>query len=231
MVVTVFSPAGIVTATSCIDTFIESIQDEEVITQKSIRIEGLPHSYVFWDKFVLTFNILNQNNYDYRLLNELDKLAHKWESRPLISEFMPYVKKMILDTHIQIIGVMSGYDLNENNIEEQYVYQILGENIRRINRDDNGVLNYNCVYLEKDPYIGKLFQSTKMLNGNDWENIDCIRIRCDLFSISKAIDLCSFMLKTSFYMENMHNANYSDPLKIETSIVRCNEIEIKTINI
>ena len=231
MIVTVFTPNGIVTATSSTDIFYENIGEGDMLVQKSIRVEGLPHTYLFWDKYVLTYNSLNLNSYENRLIEELNNLSNKWETVPPIQDFMPYVKKMIVDTHIQFIGILTGYDYNEKGVLSPYVYQILGENIRRINLDNEGNVNYNCVYLEKEPYVGKLFQGTKLRNGDSWEETNGVRLRCDLYSISKAIDLCSFMIKTNYYMENLNTSNYATPLPVEITITTCNRIDSKTINI
>lgn len=231
MVVTVFTPNGIVTATSSSDLFYENIEEDDMLVRKSIRVEGLPHTYLFWDKYVLTYNSLNLNSYENRLIEELNNLSNKWETVPPIQDFMPYVKKMIVDTHIQFIGILTGYDYNEKGVLSPYVYQILGENIRRINLDNEGNVNYNCVYLEKEPYVGKLFQGTKLRNGDSWEETNGVRLRCDLYSISKAIDLCSFMIKTNYYMENLNTSNYATPLPVEITITTCNRIDSKTINI
>lgn len=75
---------------------------------------------------------------------------------------MPYLKKLLVDNRFQIIGIVAGYDQDVNERTTPFVYQILGENIRRINLDDEGHLNYNCVYLEREPVVGKLLQQTKI---------------------------------------------------------------------
>lgn len=231
MVVTVFTPNGIVTATSSIDIFYENIVEEDVLIQKRICIEDLPHTYIFWDKYVLTYNCLNQNLYENRLISELNNLSKRWETVPSITEFMPYVKKMIIDTHIQFIGILTGYDHDEKGIFSPYVYQILGESIRRINIDNDGNVNFNCVYLEKEPFVGKLFQGTKLRNGDNWEDTNNIRLRCDLYSISKAIDLCNFMIKTNYFMDNLNTSYYKNPIPMEITILTYNNIETKKITI
>ena len=108
---------------------------------------------------------------------------------------------MYMDNHIQIIGIVAAYDIDKNGMIMPFVYQILGENIRRINLDNNGCLNYNCVYLEKTPLVGKLLQQTQIKNGDIWEENPAVKLRCDLYSISKSIDICRFMLRTSHYLK------------------------------
>ena len=39
------------------------------------------------------------------------------------------------------------------------------------------------------------------------------------------------MLRTSDYVENVNSASYDDPLKADVSIITCDNIETKTMNI
>ena len=144
---------------------------------------------------------------------------------------MPYLKKLLVDNNIQIIGVVAAYDKDKGLSNIPFVYQILGENIRRINLDTEGHLNYNCVYLEKSPYIGKLLQQTQIKNGDIWEDNQAVKLRCDLFSIHKSIDLCRFMLRTNYYVENINSALYDNPLKADVTIITKEKIETKLMDI
>ena len=194
-------------------------------------MEGLPHNYTFWGRYSLTYNSLNSYAIESNILIEFETLSEQWESVPSIVEFMPYFKKMLIDHQIQIIGIMAAYDSNQSEAAMPFVYQILGDSIRRINIDNEGRLNYNCVYLEKTPYISRLLRQTQIKNGNLWEDCPAVRLRCDLYSVQKSIDLCRFMLRTSQYVENINSALYDTPLKADISIITPNGIETKIMNI
>ena len=68
-------------------------------------------------------------------------------------------------------------------------------------------------------------------NGDEWEENQAVRLRCDLFSIEKSIDLCRFMLRTSHYVENINSTLYDSPLKADVSIITKDKIETKIIEI
>lgn len=231
MVVTVFTPISIVVATASYDCFYDYIDTEEGNVLTQIKMNGLPHTHTFWGKYIFTFNCLNPYAYESDLLPKLRELAEKWDAVPPIKEFMPYLKKLFVDSHIQVIGIMAAYDKDINGILTPFVYQILGENIRRINLDNEGNLNYNCAYLEKKPHIGKLLQQIKIRNGDLWEEHPAINLRCDLYSIQKSIDLCRFMLRTSDYVENINSASIDDPLEADVSIITYDKIETKKMKI
>ena len=231
MIVTVFSPIGIVVATASYDKFYDYIDSDEGEILSPITIEGLPHNYLFWGKYSLTYNNLNSYSSDLGFLSKLEELESKWDAIPPITEFMPYLKKMLVDNHIQIIGVVAAYDKEKELSDIPFVYQILGENIRRINLDTEGHLNYNCIYLEKIPHIGKLLQETQIKNGDIWEENKAVKLRCDLYSIQKSIDLCRFMLRTSYYVENINSASYDNPLKADVTIITKEKIETQLMDI
>lgn len=231
MVVSVFTPNGIVVATASYDSFYNYIDSEDGTLFSPIHIEGLPHTYTFWGQYSLTFNTLNQYVYESPLLTDFAQLSNRWDSIPPIFEFMPYLKKLIMEKHFHLIGVMAAYNKSDDGLMVPYVYQILGESIRRINLDNDGKINYNCVYLEKNPHIGKLLQKTKLQNGEQWEENPATQLRCDLFSISKSIDLCRFMLRTSHYVENINSAMYDIPLKADVSIITEKGVETQLLNI
>ncbi len=231
MIATVFVPDGIVVATASFDSYNEYIESEEGTLISPIKMEGLQHTYLFWKRFSLTFNGLNPYMTELGIFDKFEDLSRKWESAPTITEFMPYLKKLLIDNHIQIIGVIAAYDIDKNGKVEPFVYQILGENIRRINLDNDGHINYNCVYLEKTPIVGKLLQQTQIKNGDIWEKNSAVKLRCDLYSISKSIDICRFMLRTYHYVENINSTRYDCPLKADISIITRGTVEVKLIDI
>ena len=231
MIATVFTPNGIVVATASYDKFYEYLESDDGTILSPITMDGLPHNYLFWGKYSLTYNILNSYSAEFSILSKFDELAGKWDAIPPIAEFMPYLKKLLVDNNIQIIGVVAAYDKDKGLSNIPFVYQILGENIRRINLDTEGHLNYNCVYLEKSPYIGKLLQQTQIKNGDIWEDNQAVKLRCVLFSIHKSIDLCRFMLRTNYYVENINSALYDNPLKADVTIITKEKIETKLMDI
>lgn len=231
MIATVFTPNGIVVSTASCDSFYDYLESEEGTMLSPIKIEGLPHTFIFWEKYLLTFNVLNSYSVGNNVLYYFEELSKRWSSTPQIKDFMPYLKKLIVDNHIQIIGVLAAYAFDKNEVIVPYVYQILGENIRRINLDNEGNINYNCVYLEKIPHIGKLLQHTQIKNGDTWEEYSAVRVRCDLFSIQKSIDLCRFMLRTSHYIENINCTLYDTPLKADISIITKDKVETLLMDI
>ena len=65
------------------------------------------------------------------MVEKFEDLSQKWNFTPPIVELMPYLKKLLVDNHIQLIGIVAGYDKDKNGKDVPYVYQILGENIRK----------------------------------------------------------------------------------------------------
>ena len=231
MIVSVFGPCGIITATASHDTFYEMQEYDEDVFALPYIIKGMPHTFTFWKKYVLIYNSITQNAYNDQMRPYLASLERKWDAAPHIKEFMPYLKKLILDNRIQIIGVVSAYCEEEGTRDVPFVYQILGEQIRRVNIDDNKNINYNCICLEKDPIVGRLLRKVKLLNGDIWEEAAEYRFRYDLFSISKSIDFCSFVIKTNHYINNANTTEYGNPLSMDISIVTPDSIEIIQKNI
>lgn len=225
MIASIFGPNGIIIATSAVDVFYEMLDGEEHPSLNPLKINGLPHIYSFWNKYILVYKQMSSYAYDSSLIERLHELECKWENPPQIIEFMPYVKKLIIDYKYQLIGIVSGYNLVDNKITP-FVYQICGDSIRRVNVDDSGNLIFNCIYLEKSPIVWKLLQKTKVLNGDNWEEFPDIRIRYDLLSIDKSIDLCRFLIKTNYFVNNIHTELYTNQLEMELAIIQPFKIEI-----
>ena len=230
MVATVFGPLGIVSATLARDFFFEAQVEHETTFLNPISVDDLPHQFVFWERYVLLYGYMNQYSFESKIQIAFSALMSRWDYMPKIQEFMPYLKKMIIDEKIQIIGIMSAYEECEG-LNIPYVYQILGESICRINTDSDGKVIFNCAYLETEPCVGKLFQPTRIQNGNIWENTRGVRPRCDLYSIKKSLDLCRFMLRTGYYAENVNMASCDTPLSADVAIVTPESIEMKVLNI
>ena len=231
MIVSVFGPCGKVTATASCDTFFDIRNDGEDIITLPMNIQGLPHTHSFWGKYMLVFNCINQNAYDAQIQQHFSALTNRWNEIPHIKDFMPYLKKLIVDNHIQIIGVVSAYCENEGEGKMPYVYQILGEEIRRVNIDNSGNLNYNCICLEKEPILGKLLRKVKLRNGDTWEEIDELRFRYDLFSVTKSIDFCEFVVKTNFFLNNINTVMYNRPMCADITIVTPDSVDTLQKNI
>lgn len=230
MIVSVFCPYGIVTASAGNDTFLEMREENKQRILLPINMMGLPHNYVFWNKYALTYNVMNPHMLDSSFEDCLRVIENTWASAPNLSDFAEHLKKMLVTHKFQILGIISGFDCVDKS-EIPYVYQILGENIRRANVDIEGNIMYNCIYLEKTPLIWKLMQKSKILNGDSWEECKEIHLRCDLFSLEKSVDLCCFLLKTGNFIRNINSAKYREKLDIELIIQQTNNIEISKIHI
>ena len=126
MIATVFTPNGIVVATASYDKFYEYLESDDGTILSPITMDGLPHNYLFWGKYSLTYNILNSYSAEFSILSKFDELAGKWDAIPPIAEFMPYLKKLLVDNNIQIIGVVAAYDKDKGLSNIPFVYQILG---------------------------------------------------------------------------------------------------------
>ena len=232
MIATVFTPNGIVVATTSLDTFNDYTQTDNGTLCSPINVEGLPHTYCFWDRYLLMFNGLNPYSPQLDILNQFDELCGQWDGAPSITDFIAAIGKLIKNNHIQIIGIIAAYAHgNDGGEVEPFVYQILGNSINRVNQDGKGNPIYSCVCLEKKPHISKLMRQSKIMNGDQWEEYEGVRLRCDLFSVSKAIDLCRFLLWTNHYIENVNSASYDSPLKADLSIITREQINISLMEI
>ena len=72
MVATVYTPNGIVVATASYDSFHEHLDTEDGIQISPINIEGLTHTYLFYNKYSLTFNGLNSYTIEFEILDKFD---------------------------------------------------------------------------------------------------------------------------------------------------------------
>lgn len=226
MVASVFTPDGIVISTVDSDTYcLSSIGGSNNV--EMINIVGHPHVVTFWNRYAFVFHQMEQFNYKCGIDYILAETMMRWKDEiPPIYEVMPYLKKQIIDNNIDVIGIMGGYSCpDENGIIKPYVYQILGENIRRINADTNGRILYNCVFLEKEITTGRLLRDIQVRNGEEWELLPPLNIRCDLFSVRKAMDITEFILNTA---ESIININSSDVHKhhIENVIITPDKLTI-----
>ena len=219
MIISVFGPEGIVTSTLSRDIFYDKVEIDGNETLVPIDSQGLKHSYVFCGRFALTYKRLNQYTYDNVIIDSFRQLEKTWDEVPHITEFMPYFKKMVVDNHLEIIGVMSAYDTVEDGRKLPFVYQILGEDIRRVNADKNGNTFCHFLLLESETIAGKLIRQTKVRNGDEWEDTIEPRLRCDLYSNEKSIDLCRFLLRTEWYMTNINSACLNASVKADVTIV------------
>lgn len=225
MIVAVYCPFGIVSATFREDFFIDIQGDEERPIYTPVRVTGLPHVITLWNCYAFVYSQLSSTNFDNRLSDLIQNVMKRWNEPPVIAELMPYIKKMLMDNEIQVIGIVSGY-YSSGDISEPFVYQILGYDIHRINMSEEGSLQYNYMCLEKKTVVRKLLAACKLENGEIWEEYGQTRIRCDLFSIEKAIDFCKFMLNTNRYVNNLNVVMYDEPLPFEMTIVTPQELKI-----
>lgn len=226
MIASVFCPCGIVTATSCLDTFFEPREKDGDVIAYPIGIEGLPHLLTFWDTYALVFKIINQSSYDSSVSVSLSSLESFWDDTPSPEEFIASFKRVITENKIQLLGIVSTYYSKDGKRKIPYVYQVLGQDTRRINIDNKGDINYNCICLEKEPILGRLLKQVKLRNGDIWEDLAECTPRYDLFSISKSVDFCKFAIKTDHFINNITTTTYQAPILIDMAVVTPNSIEI-----
>lgn len=219
MTACVFTPDGIVMSTYAYDTYYQMTKrgDEEYV--EKVNILGHPHIVTFWNQYALVFHQADEFSYNSGIKTLIEDVMRKWTDEiPPIYELMPYIKKQLIDNSIQIIGLMSGYSKTSERNLEPHVYQILGNDIRRINIDRSGRISYNCVFLEKNTIFGRLLRDVKIKNGDTWESLPPVQLRCDLYSIAKAKEITSLILKTCYRINNINNYD-SDIFDIETVII------------
>lgn len=226
MIASVFTPDGIVISTTDSDRFFVSVKRNDTDTIEPINIAGLPHVVVFWNKYAIVFHQTGEFSYDKGINTLLSEVMLRWQDIiPPIHELMPYIKKQIIDNNLDIIGIMGGYSQSASGRVEPYVYQILGNNVRRINTNNDGTISYNCVFLEKETSFGRLLRDVRISNGDEWEQLPPVNIRCDLFSIRKSLDLTSFILNTSDYLKHINESDIPQP-RIETVVITPDKLTI-----
>lgn len=225
MIAAVYCPCGIVLSTFKEDFFMDVHGTDEQPTYNPVRIMGLPHIVTFWNRYALIYKLLDSYNYDFRLDILTEKLKQRWSETPSIGSLMPYVKKMLMDNNIQLIGVMAGYESTENG-QEQYVYQILGHDIYRVNRNEAGEVQFDYLCLEEKTAVKKLLMECKLANGDTWEEYEKVSVRCDLFSIEKCIDFSKFMLATNRYANHLNSVMYDEHLLYDMVIITPNGVKI-----
>lgn len=215
MIATIYTKDGIVISTLSRDTFYEmqSLQDSHNFY--SITSNGHPHGILLWNKYAFVCRSLNSFVYDNALIFWLNKYCSN-KAEPISLEtvrkdIINYIKEQKLD----IIGVLAGYSAGQ-----PYVYGFQGEYCQRLNVSDNGNIVYNCSFLEHEEVVGKLFRELKIKNGDSWESRKGVRTRCDLFSISKAIDLSHFMLSVNYHINNINTSMFELPLEYETMVIK-----------
>lgn len=229
MISTVYTPDGITISTLDYDIFYNSRNKGGEDYVETLNIVGHPHVISFWDRYGLVFHQVDEYRYNAGLKHLLEEVMQHWSNEiPPIYDFMPYIKKKIVDCGLNLIGIMGGYSRSKSSVIEPYVYQILGTDIRRININSAGEINYNCVFLEKETCFGRLLRDVRIKNGEDWVDLPPVNIRCDLFSIDKALNLSKFILTTSEYLNNINSTIYSD-YRVESAIITPDKLSIVKI--
>lgn len=226
MVSAVYTPDGIVISTLDFDNYIIRTTSRQEDCIKNINIVGHSHVITFWNKYAMLYHQMDCYRYNSSIKQLLHSVMQRWgDKKPSIYELMPYIKKAIIDNNIDIIGVMGGYSKSRSGQWDPYVYQILGTDIRRINANQNGEINYNCVFLEKETCFGRLLRDVRVKNGDDWEDLEPVNIRCDLFSLEKALDLSKFILDTAHYINNI-NTSESTKYRTESVLITLDNITV-----
>lgn len=224
MIATVFTPDGIVISTLGYDSFYHASKTENDSYIEKIDIVGHQHIVNFWNRYALVFHQVDEYTYSSGITNMLQEVKQRWtDSIPTIYELMPYIKKQIIDLDLNIIGIMAGYSVSENKMYDPYVYQILGDDIRRINTNTNGEITFNCVFIEKETMMGRIMRDVKVNNGNRWEELTPLQLRCDLFSVSKAREISFFLLQTAFQLNHINSSNIPH-YDMESVVITPNEL-------
>lgn len=227
MTATVFTPDGIVISTFKSDTFYQASKRGEEDYIERIDVVGHPHIITFWDQYALVFHQADEFSYNAGITSIIEEVMRRWsEEIPPIYELMPYIKKQIIDNGLQIIGIMGGYSRTTQGSLEPHVYQILGNDLRRININNSGDLTYNCVFLEKETVFGRLLRDVQVKNGDNWENLPPVQLRCDLYSIDKAEEVTRFILSTSNAILNINQSTRQEN-EIETVVITSNKLIIR----
>lgn len=227
MTATVFTPDGIVISTFKSDSFyqVSKLGEEDYI--EKINVVGHSHVITFWDKYALVFHQADEFSYNAGIIPMIEEVMRRWpDEAPAIYELMPYIKKQIVDNGIQIIGIMGGYSRTAKGNLEPHVYQILGNDLRRININNSGDITYNCIFLEKETVFGRLLRGVQVKNGDDWENLPPVQLRCDLYSVDKAEEVTRFILSTSNSILNINQSLYQHN-EIETIVITSNKLIIR----
>lgn len=218
MISALFVPDGILISTYNSDTFYQKTDNREDDFVEPLHIEGLPHIVNFWNKYALVFHQMNEFTYDSSIRHIIEDVKKRWPDQiPPIDVLMPYIKKQIMDHNIYIMGVMGGYNDGADGIPEPFVYQIMGDNIRRINTDNEGKVNYNFAFLERETIFGRILREVKVQNGDQLETQQPLRVRCDIFSLKKAEEVARFALKTNYKILNINQRDTD--CGIETAII------------
>ncbi len=210
MIVAIYTPSGIVISTIGYDSFVtySKVEDEEIL--EKIEMRGHQHIVDFWNRYALVFHSLNPYNFEEDLVGKLEEVKKRWPQEvPKIQDLMPYIKKQIMECNLNVLGFMAGYSDSRDANSEQFVYEILGEEIRRINIDPHGKVLYNCLILEKRPIISRLFRNIKIRNGDAWEEEFSLRMNCELFSISKAKEVANFLIETASGLDHLNSISLS----------------------
>ncbi|MGM9846609.1 MAG: hypothetical protein ACI31F_01520 [Muribaculaceae bacterium] len=227
MISAVYTPAGIVISTLGVDTFFQSSDNKDYEGIERIDITGHRHILTFGNRYALVYHGMNQYIYNPEIEELIQSVVEsRGDNLPEIYEIMPYVKKQIMEANLNLVGVMAGYSVSKNGKTEPYVYQILGSEIRRINVDANGDINYNFVFVEAQTVMGRLLRAAKVSNGDEWEELPPVKLRCDLYSIPKAQEIAEFMLRTSHYLKNV-NSSGNGNVDVQSAIITPKELIIK----
>lgn len=203
MVAATFTPDGIALTTSAYDTYRIG---EGADATRQVSILGHRHVVTFWDRYAVVFRQADDCVYRDDAADTLKSVEKRWKEAPRIGDFMPWLKKAIADSGLQIIGAAAGYDMDGSGKPEPYVYEIMGSDIRRINATDRGEIFYNTVFLETGDTVSRLLGEMLVRNGDQLETRPAPRIRCDLFSLRHALQVNRFLVDTAVQFDNINSS-------------------------
>lgn len=222
MITSVYTPDGIVIATLAYDMYYEMEQLGNIDTLLPVHVKGRSHYKIFWGKYAFVYRSMNPYSYDTSLLNELNEYENRnQESIPNITSFVDNIVVIISETNSDVVGYIGGIDSST-----PFIYHIQNKTARRINQNERNEILYNCHCIERKEIVTRILREIKIQNGDKWENREGLHIRCDLYSLEKAIELCKFMLHTNFYANNFNTTVYDGQLPYEIIVIQNNNIKI-----
>lgn len=199
MIAAFFIPDAIVMATAACDSYTVTTAPDEGSPVTTIHIPSSAHVMTFWNRYALVFRPADENMLCSEITARLREVCRRWPDGevPAIDALMPYIKKQIMDTGMQMLGVMAGYGNGSDGAPEQFVYQILGSNIRRVNVDNDLRPLFDYVCVEKNPMVNRLLQEVAVRNGDQWETQQSVLLHPQYYSTEMALSMARRLVDIS----------------------------------
>lgn len=219
MIASFWNQRGIVMATAAIDLLATASRQDDELRISTVEMAGLPHILTLWDSYVVMYKSPSLHSTALDFENGVRKLARRWSEKPSLPEFMSWLKKAVNEQHLQAIALVAGYGKNEEGDEELYVYQVLGDDMRRINVDNEGHPISQWVLLEPERQADRLLKDVKMRNGDQWEELPGPTLDLELFSLEKCEEMCRFMINVSHFMQTVNSSHSPAGTDCEVAVI------------